>query len=601
VVLGKLLRAGAAVFLLTSGMARGGSTADLPVYIEDSHAGTFYWILQNLPLNREHGLVLIDAHSDASEILNSDSIRRQVLRAATDGQLEQLVRAWRSRGAIQSFNWVEPLIPSPIAKVWWVPAEKLTVNEIVGKRHDVEREINAHEPAWPRGEGGFGRRYEVVGLDRLAQQGMPGPLVVSVDLDFFAAETSTAGIHSRIERVLDSVLRLPGLEALTFSISRPYLTSDSQADTLLYEVLRYLTHVVNVDIHYEPFLHTGEDRSRKAKEFYRKRAAVPHYEIEHARPLLRSFVLQSASRIVVGDQRERWERMLDGWQRDEKAPRVVLSVDGRPASASDDYLIPADVPFGLRIENAGNLARTRIHWKAVIAVHDTYNLINERQGFADGAPKYLCYRDVPIDAADGRTEIQGDALVPFLDKKTGLGTLRVYCELSGPQGTYVSNVVRLSRYRGDGYVGKLTEIFNLPYVYGSALLRVGDKASADARYGADCSHFIIYGRRRCGRMIPYVNPQELLPYLDTLAEVKELRHGIAYSEEGPIPIAASVLAKGMLLHFGKHVAAVYTDADHTGLLNENTLVVHQLEGYPEITTFGVMAARYRQIRVMTFK
>ena len=186
-MLGKLLWAGAAVFLLTSGEARGGSPADLPVYLEDSHAGTFYWILQNLPLNREYGLVLIDAHSDASEILNSDSIRRQVLRAATDARLEQLVRAWRSRGTIQSFNWVEPLIPSPIAKVWGVPAEKLTANEIAGKRHDVEREINAHEPAWPRDEGGFGRRYEVVGLDRLAQQAMPGPLVVSVDLDFFAA------------------------------------------------------------------------------------------------------------------------------------------------------------------------------------------------------------------------------------------------------------------------------------------------------------------------------------------------------------------------------------------------------------------------------
>lgn len=600
-MLGNLLRAGAAVFLLTSGLALAGSPADLPVYIEDSHAGTFYWILQSLPLNRAYGLVLIDAHSDASEILNSDSIRSQVLRAATDGALEQLARAWRSRGAIQSFNWVEPLIPSPIARVWWVPAERLTANQIERKRHEAERQINAHESASPRDEGGFGRRYDVVGLDTLLQQTMPGPLVVSVDLDFFAGETSAAGTRARVERVLDSVLRLPRLEALTFSISRPYLTSDSQADMLLYEVLRYLTHVVNVDIHYEPFLRTGEDRSEKAKELYRKRAAVPRYEIEHAGPLLRSFTLQSARRIVVGDQRERWERMLDGWQRAGNIPRLVLSVDGRPAAASDDHLVAADVPFCLRIENASDLARTQIHWKAVIAAHDSYNLTNERQGFADGAPRYLSYRDVPIDVADGRTEIQGDALVPLLDKKTGLGTLRVYCELSGPLGTYVSNMVRLSRYRGEGYVGKLTEIFNLPYVYGSALLRVEDRASADARYGADCSHFIIYGRRRGGWKIPYVNPQELLPYLDTLAEVKELRRGIAYGAEGPIPITAAMLAKGMLLHFGKHVAAVYADAHRAGVLNESTLVVHQLEGYPEITTFGAMAAKYKQIRVMTFK
>jgi integrase len=72
-----------------------------------------------------------------------------------------------------------------------------------------------------------------------------------------------------------------------------------------------------------------------------------------------------------------------------------------------------------------------------------------------------------VDAADDTAELNGEELIPFLDKKTGLGTLRVYCEVSYGGKIYLSGVIRLSRYRGEGYTGKLTEIFNLPYVYGN--------------------------------------------------------------------------------------------------------------------------------------
>ena len=53
------------------------AAANLPVYIEDSHAGTFYWAIQNLALNRDVQLVLIDAHSDSSEVFDSDAVRQK--------------------------------------------------------------------------------------------------------------------------------------------------------------------------------------------------------------------------------------------------------------------------------------------------------------------------------------------------------------------------------------------------------------------------------------------------------------------------------------------------------------------------------------------
>ncbi|HLJ50487.1 MAG TPA: hypothetical protein VKU01_30955 [Bryobacteraceae bacterium] len=73
------------------------SALNLPIYIEDSHGGTFYWAIRNLPLDADAQLVLIDAHSDASEVFNSDAVRQQVLHAASAGALDDVIQKWRSR------------------------------------------------------------------------------------------------------------------------------------------------------------------------------------------------------------------------------------------------------------------------------------------------------------------------------------------------------------------------------------------------------------------------------------------------------------------------------------------------------------------------
>ena len=56
---------------------------DLPVYLEESHAGSFYFLAQTLPLNEPHTLVLFDAHSDASAIPKSDGIREAIRKVAS--------------------------------------------------------------------------------------------------------------------------------------------------------------------------------------------------------------------------------------------------------------------------------------------------------------------------------------------------------------------------------------------------------------------------------------------------------------------------------------------------------------------------------------
>src|SRR5262249_27724707 len=91
----------------------------LPIYIEDNHAGMFYWLAQNIDFDQPYTLLLFDAHSDASGIFDSDKIRYALRNVASTQDRQKLLNRWRGKGAVQCFNWIEPLMPAPIEKVIW--------------------------------------------------------------------------------------------------------------------------------------------------------------------------------------------------------------------------------------------------------------------------------------------------------------------------------------------------------------------------------------------------------------------------------------------------------------------------------------------------
>src|SRR6478735_9761950 len=100
-----------AALLVTGAFAAGAKT--LPIYIEDNHAGTFYWLSQNVDLDQSYTLILFDALSDASGIFDSDNIRNALRNVASAQDRQTLLDRWRSKGAVQCFNWIEPLMPAP--------------------------------------------------------------------------------------------------------------------------------------------------------------------------------------------------------------------------------------------------------------------------------------------------------------------------------------------------------------------------------------------------------------------------------------------------------------------------------------------------------
>src|SRR5215469_16677789 len=155
-----------AAMLVTANCAAMAATV-LPIYIEDNHAGTFYWFARNIDLDQSYTLILFDAHSDASGIFDSDKIRDALRNVGSTDARRTLLDRWRGNGTVQCFNWIEPLMPAPMAKVIWVPAEKLSKSQIREHRQQATALLDGHLEAAPRKSGSLQDAYLVSDFEHL--------------------------------------------------------------------------------------------------------------------------------------------------------------------------------------------------------------------------------------------------------------------------------------------------------------------------------------------------------------------------------------------------------------------------------------------------
>ena len=557
----------------------------LPIYIEDNHAGTFYWLAQHIDLDQPCTLILFDAHSDASGIFDSDKIRGALRNVASSQERQALLDRWRHTGAVQCFNWIEPLMPAPIAKVIWVPAQKLSAPEIGKRTQEATALLDGHLEASPRKSGSLRQSYVVSDFDTLEKHLNPNqPLVMTIDLDYFAG-LSAAEQQTAFTRIWNFVTERPNLRAITFAISRPYLRSEDEANRLLKLALTAALSLPTTRIDFEPFLTVANDHSNLAKKLMAKGEKVPAFELAQAPQEVRAQILSERQRILVRHDTALWQQLLSIW--DDEAPRLHLEIRNRRPSTDNVWRISADERTEIElVTEPWTTKPEKIEWFALTPKYLRCNVTDlsaDQVGFVANAASRPAWNELRIDHHD--SVLPTSKIDNLFDPEWHCGSLRLRARAVVDGKIRETPVLELRRFIGSGFRAAITEQFGLPYLFGSGELSEESDTGPETNLGADCANFVVYAVRRQGQRVPWSDPKRLRDHLDLVARAATL---------GAAKISAEDLHRGTIVHLGTHVAAVMEDRQPVGILGENDLVAHQLGGAPEMLTLGQLLKERRK-------
>jgi cell wall-associated NlpC family hydrolase len=584
--LARNLRAGLRIVTLLVAATQAFAEANvLPIYIEDNHAGTFYWLARHIDLGQPRTLILFDAHSDASGIFDSDTIRDALRKVASSPEREALLDLWRRTGSVQCFNRIEPLMPAPIAKVIWVPAETLSSTEIGKRTQEATALLDGHLEAAPRKSGSLRESYVVSDFDNLEKRlNSDQPLIVTIDLDYFAG-LSAAEQEKAFARVWNFVIERRNLHAITIAISRPYLGSDDEADRLLKLALTAALSLPTAKIEFEPFLTVANDHSNLAKRLMAKGEKLPVFDLARASHELRARVLSEHQCIVVRHDAARWQQLLHAWN--DEAPELHLQVKDQQPSTDNVWRVPADQPAEVEVvTEPWTVEPEKIEWLALIPKYSRCNLTElstDQVGFVANAALRPAWNELPIDYHGSKLPIT--KIDSLFDRQLHCGSLRLRARAVVDGKIRQTPVLELRRFIGSGFRAAITEQFGLPYLFGSGELSEKSDTGPETNLGADCANFVVYALRRQGQRVPWSDPKRLRDYLDLVARS---------AAPGTAKISAEDLQRGTIVHLGRHVAAVMEDRQPVGIVDENDLVAHQLGGAPEILTLGQLLKERRK-------
>jgi Bacterial capsule synthesis protein PGA_cap len=550
---------------------------NLPIYIEDNHAGTFYWLAQNIDLDQPYTLILFDAHSDASGIFDSDKIRDALRNVASMQDRQILLDRWRGNGTVQCFNWIEPLMPAPIEKVIWVPAEKLSESQIHEHRQKATGLLNGHLEAAPRKSGSFWARYVVSDFEHLEKQIDPNQrVIVTVDLDYFAGAAPTEQ-EQAFARLWNFVIERPKLSAIPLAISRAYLKDEAEANRLLKVALTSALSLPTAQIEFEPFLTVANDHSNLAKKLMLKGEKPAAFDVAQITQDIRARFLSERERINVRHDNPRWDQLLRNWN--DEAPQLHLEVKDCEPSTDDVWRVPANEPVDIQLVVEPWTAKPeKIEWFALTPKFWRCNLTDlsaDQVGFVANAAPRPAWNELAIDCHDSVLPIA--KIENLFDRQLHCGSVRLRARAVVEGKLRETPVIELRRFIGSGFRAALTEQFGLPYLFGSGELSEGSDTGPETNLGADCANFLVYALRRQGQRIPWSDPKQLRQRLDLV---------VRSTTPGALRIAAEDLQRGTIVHLGTHVAAVIEDRKPMGILDENDLVAHQLPVAPELLTLG---------------
>ncbi|MFM7376487.1 MAG: hypothetical protein ACKO39_15265, partial [Chthoniobacterales bacterium] len=534
-------------------LAASAPAAALPVFFADNHAETFGWVLRTFDPDLPLTMVLVDAHSDAAAAERSEQIREEARRVPDLAERARRVESWRAGGRIQCQNWIEPLLPRPFERVLWVARPQLKAKQRDALQRDAVEFLDARLEVEPRGAQSFAARWRTLDLAELeAWRPELEPVVLAIDLDFFAGHPEASALFARVWR---AAMDWPGLAGVAFAISRPWLTDNAEADRLVAMAVDAVMHTRGTRVDWDLSVDDRPDGTQKAKDHAAAGRPVPRWDVARAAPAIRAALASRADRWELHDRARKVDASLLGsW------PQAAWQVDGLEADDDGVYRFPAGRLPEIRIalnEDAG--ASGRVRWSARVPERVAYDVLPQTglgKAFAKNAGRWVHEVRRPLAKSAGPS-LAPAAWQELLDAKTGAGRVRIEAEWEKDGAWFSAGVLELRAVEGEGFRAGLSECFGMPYVFGIALMAENGRHGVETGWGSDCSNFLIHAWRRAGVPLEWGDPGRLRAGLETVAE--------KVTAGNPVPINDEMLQRGLAIDFGNHVAALWDDTEPRGV------------------------------------
>jgi len=473
------------------------------------------------------------------------------------------VREWRQTGRIQAFNWIEPLMPAPVSRVLWVAGAELSAAAKNRLQAEAGEALDARLEFEARDSGALAERWKVEDAAGFAGwDSADTSVIVSVDLDFFHAMRE-AEASALFGRLWTTIMRLPRLAGVSFAISRPWLLNENEARRLLILAMDAVVSVENRTVSIDTNDAGWPDDSSKAGEYRRQAAEIPRFDWNSpgAAVSARLAALGTATHEPACDEPLRLA-----------VDRAAMRIDGT-------WRVDAGRPVVVRLAGDGSPPVGRTRWYFLEPGNEAVDLLPSAgfgKNFAPrGTARAVWNRRVFLGESG-----DGAYLLPIPQGDAGLGRWRVQAGVPTEDGTKWSDVLELRVESGEGFRRSLAGQFRSPYVFGIGLARAPVLTGADLGWGYDCANFLIAGWRDQGVWIPWGDPGKLRESLETIGEDLRISDRPAIRDED--------FARGLVMDFGAHVAAVWGDRPPLGSLGAEDVAVHHLGGRPELIEVGAL-------------
>jgi hypothetical protein len=305
------------------------------------------------------------------------------------------------------------------------------------------------------------------------------------------------------------------------------------------------------------------DASLKAAELNHQ---APRWDIGKFSPEVRLKLSGLGERLTVTDRKRTHDTST--WADGLGTARIVPSRG--EIDCDGVWRFPLGKEPVLRAEPAQD-ATGRTCWFLLEPAREAYDLLPETglgKSFSKSPARWIYEKRRSLG------ETMDFQLDPARWRQASGGRFLIEAEIETSRGWIFSDTIELRIRTAEGFRGSVSECVGMPYVFGIAGVTAGDLSGVETGWGSDCANLFIHAWRRNGIPLSWGDPGRLRTQLATKAENLRLT-------DDP-KITSAEVERGILIDFGKHVAAVWQDHEPLGVLGGNDLVVHHLGGFPEV-------------------